>query len=125
MCNDPVSKTFLDKSMSPLDFRVMALFYTVEEKHHQCTIDNIYNSATFFKAAYNQEKKFLTNGVTRKVMRGIPSWIKQEELNSKKSHIETRGTENSAVLKGDQKINKLIENSVYETMPVHYISMVS
>ena len=40
-------------------------------------MDNIYNSATFFKAAYNHEKK-LPRGVMREVMRGILSWIKQE-----------------------------------------------
>ena len=48
-------------------------------------------------------------------MIGIPSFIKQEELNSKKAQIDTMGTSNAAVLKGGTKINKLIEASVYET----------
>ena len=78
--------------MSPLDARVMAIFDTVQEKNHQLAMDNLYNSATFFKAAYNHEKKVLTHGVTRKLMIGILQCIKQKELNKKKSHIETRGT---------------------------------
>ena len=58
-------------------------------------------------------------------MIGIPSCIKQEELKSKKAHIETRGTAKEAVLKGDPKLTKIIEASVYETNTFHYISMVS
>ena len=88
-------------------------------------MDNLYNSATFFKAAYNHEKKVLTHGVTRKLMIGILSCIKQKELNTKKSHIETRGTEKESVLKGYPKLTKIIEASVYDTKTVYYISMVS
>ena len=77
MCNDTVSKIYLAKSLSLLDVRVMALFDTVQEKHHQCAMYNLYKSATIFKAAYNHEKKGLTHGVTRKVIRGIPPCIQQ------------------------------------------------
>ena len=58
-------------------------------------------------------------------MRGIPSHITQEELNSKKSHIETRGTSKEAVTEGFPKNTNLIEASMYDTIPIHYISMVS
>ena len=60
-----------------------------------------------------------------KGMRGIPPCIKQEDLKSKKENIETRGTAKAAVLKGDQKLTKITEASVYGTKPVHYTSMVS
>ena len=56
MCNDPVSKIYLSKRMFSLGARVMDLFDTVEEKHHQCAIYNLCNSDNFFKAAYNHEK---------------------------------------------------------------------
>ena len=56
MCNYPVSKTYLSKRLLPLYARVMALIDNVEEKHHQCAIYNLYNSSTFFKAVYNNEK---------------------------------------------------------------------
>ena len=44
---------------------------------------------------------------------------------STKAQIETRGASNEAVSKGDPKLTKLIEDSVYDNNPVYYISMVS
>ena len=54
--NYPVSKTYLYKSLSPLDSILMSLFDDVEEKQHQCAMDNIYKSEKKFKAYYNHEK---------------------------------------------------------------------
>ena len=68
-------KSYLSKRILPLDSRVTELFNTVEEKHHQCKMYNIYNSATLFKAEYNHLKKVPTHGATRKGMRGIPPCI--------------------------------------------------
>ena len=56
MCNDPLPKTHLDKIMLPIHDIVLALIDYVEGKHHECAMDNIYNSAEFFKTAYNHEK---------------------------------------------------------------------
>ena len=53
MWNDPLPKTYLAKKILPLHARVMAFFDTVEEKHHQCAMDHLYNSDAFFKGAYN------------------------------------------------------------------------
>ena len=47
MCNDPFPKTYLSKIMFPLSDILIALFDTVEEKHNQCAMGNIYNSAEF------------------------------------------------------------------------------
>ena len=58
-------------------------------------------------------------------MRVIPTCITQEELQSQKEKFETRGTEKEAALEGDPKCNNLIEAIVYDTKPVHFISMVS
>ena len=49
MCNDPMPKTYLPKSLSPLGARGMTLFNTLEGKHYQCAMDNIYYSAKNFK----------------------------------------------------------------------------
>ena len=124
MCKNSLSKKYLSKRLSLLDSRVMAIFDTVEEKHHQCATDNIIHSAIFFKSAYNHERFFMTHGVLRKGMRGIPPCIKHEKFKSKKAHIDTRGIAKTVVPKGDPKLNKIIEASVYDTEPVHYISMV-
>ena len=61
----------------------------------------------------------------RKGRRGIPSFILKTLLKSKKAQIDTGGTEKVTVMKGGPKLTKLIEASVYDTNPVHYISMFS
>ena len=38
MCNDPVPKTYLANRLPPFHARLMALFGTVDEKHHQCAM---------------------------------------------------------------------------------------
>ena len=100
----------------------MALFDTVKVKYQQFEFNNIYNSAAFFKTAYNQ---VLTRGVTRKGMRGIPPYVDQKGLDLKKANIETRGTENESVMEGGIKCHNLIEASMHYTNHVHCISMVS
>ena len=60
MRNDPAPKKYLDTGLSPLHSCVMGLFDTVEDKHHQCAMDNLYNSAAFCQAAYNHDKKVLS-----------------------------------------------------------------
>ena len=66
-----------------------------------------------------------TRGVTSKVMRGIPSRVTKEKSKSKKSQIDTRGTSKESFLKGDPQLTNLIEASMHDNKPVHYISMVS
>ena len=61
----------------------------------------------------------------KKVIIGIPPFVTQEELNSNKAQIDTRGTSKEAVMEGDRKCPKLIEDSVYNTKPFHCIIMVS
>ena len=58
MCNDSLPKKYLAKRMLPLHARVMDIFDTVEEKHHKCTMDNIYNLDAFFKSSYNHEENY-------------------------------------------------------------------
>ena len=58
-------------------------------------------------------------------MTGIPPRVTQEELKSKKAHIEKKGTSKEAAMEGDPKRTNLIEDSIYYTTPAHYISMIS
>ena len=80
MCNDPSPKKNLAKKMLQLHARVMAFFDTMEEKHHQCAMYNLYNSDCFFQDSVQSREKLLSRGVTRKGMRGILSRVTQEEL---------------------------------------------
>jgi hypothetical protein len=109
--------------LSPLHSRVMALFDTVNDKYHRFGMENLYMSAKFAKAAYNNTNRVLIAGVTRQGMRGLPKAVIQEEVNTPSAQMQVRGTVKVAVLKGDPGCASLIAASVYDTKPVHFLSM--
>ena len=126
MRNDPALKKYLRQGLSLLHSRVMALFDSLEDEHHQCAMDNLYNSATFCRAAHNHENKVLCHGVTRKGGRGIPPSVIQQEATNKEEHKHVQGTVKAAVLEGgDPGCPGLTASSICDTKPVHYLSMVT
>ena len=58
-------------------------------------------------------------------MRGIPESVTKQEFNSKKAPIDTRRTSKETVTEGYPKRTNIIKDSIYNTTPVHYISVVS
>ena len=124
MRNDLAPRKFLKMGLSPLHSRVMALFDTLKNMHHQCAMDNLHNSAAFCKAAFNHSKKVLTHGVTRLGSRGVPPCVHQLEIKNRKQQISVRGTVKAAVLRDDPDCPNLVASSVYDAKPVHYLSMV-
>ena len=90
MSNIPAPKKYLKQGLLLLHSRVMALFDAVKDSYHHCTMDNLYNSAAFFGAAYNHTRKILCQGVKRKGMRGIPPSVLQVEQKSRKDQIKVR-----------------------------------
>ena len=122
--NEPALEEYVKSGLSPLHSRVMSLFDTVKDEHRICKMDHLYNSATFCKIAFNHPKKVMMYGVTQKVMHGIPACVIQEEAKSKNKQLEVRGTLKASVIQGDPDFPKLIATSVYDTNPVHYLSMV-
>ena len=67
----------------------------------------------------------LCHGVARKSGRGIPPSVFQEEVKNITQQRDVRGTVKSAALEGDPGCPNLVASSVYDTKPVHYLSMVS
>ena len=57
-------------------------------------------------------------------MRGIPIFVLQVEQKSRKDHIKVRVTVNAALLEGYAAYPNLVSCSIYDTKPVHYLSMV-
>ena len=80
-------------------------------------------SAKFAKATFNHPHSVLVAGVARKGMRGVPSCVLQEEKSSKKDQMKVRGTVKAAILKDDPNCPDLVATSVYDTKPVHFLSM--
>jgi hypothetical protein len=62
-------------------------------------------------------------GVTRKSGRGLPKNVFQEELKNKQQQEAVRGTVKASVLQGDKDCPSLVACSVYDTKPVHFLSM--
>ena len=121
--NHPPPKKYVDMRLSPLHARVMALFDDLKEDYHRCGIDNLYSSARFCKDAFNHEQKVLLHGVAQKGGRGIPAHVLQEEVNNRKEQELVRGTVKACKLVGDKKCPQLCAVSVYDTKPVHFLTM--
>ena len=124
MRNDTAPNKYIKQGLSPLYSRVMALFDAVKDSYHHCTIDHLYNSAEFCRAAFNHTRKIISQEVTRKGMCGIPPSVLQVEQKSRKYQIKVRGTFKAALLAGYTACPNLVACSIYDTKPVHYLSMV-
>ena len=123
--NDPAPTKYLRMGLSPLLARTMFLFDALRDEYHRCGMDNLYNSAAFCRYAYNHKNRVLVHGVTRRWGRGIPNCVLQQEVINRYAQIAVRGTVKAAKLVGDCDCPNLVASSVYDTKPVHYLSMVS
>ena len=68
-------------------------------------------------------QKIKLHGVTRKSGIELPVSIMQEELHNRKEQEKVQGTVNADELVGNSKCPSLISVSVYDTKPVHFLSM--
>lgn len=123
--NEPPPTKYTSKGFSPLHARVFWLFDQLRDNFHRVWMDNLYLSAKFARASFTHERKVLIAGVTRKSGRGVPLSVLQEELVRKKEQEAVRGTVKVSVLKNDPGCPDLIAASVYDTKPVHFISMIA
>ena len=80
--NNLALRDYIREGMSLLHGRVIFLFDLLKDKYHRCIMDNLYNSKTFCRQAYNHVKKVLCYGVKMKGLRGIPSCVIQEKMKS-------------------------------------------
>ena len=101
MRNNRAPSKCLKQGMSPLHSRVMVLFDSIEDNHHQCAMNDLYNSVAFCKAAYNHKKKVLCHSVARSGMRGISKYVMQKEVKNRKEQIAVCRTVKAAMLEGD------------------------
>jgi len=122
--NVPAPAKYLQRGMSALHARVLWLFDHLEDHYHRVWMDNLYLSASFARACYLHEKKVCIAGVTRKGGRGLPVHVLQDEKQTVKEAEKVRGTVKVAVLNGDPLCPYLVASSVYDTKPVHFLSMI-
>ena len=77
----------------------------------------------FFVRPTPEKNKALCHGAARKSGRGLPKCVIQEEPKRKTQQDQLRGTTKAAVLTNDPDIPDLVAFSVYDTKPVHFLSM--
>ena len=68
-------------------------------------------------------KKVKLHGVAQKSGRGLPSSIIQDEVQNCAEQDKVRGTVLAAELRGDDACPSLLAVSVYDTKPVHFLTM--
>ena len=122
--NQKAPKKWMDKGLSPLHSRVMALFSQLKKgtNHYKCYMDNLFMSAKFAKfAKCAQNPSVLIHGVTRSSGRGIPACLEQKIVNKKDDLLSTRGTLKVAKLVGDPDC-QLVAASLYDSKPVYLLS---
>ena len=95
---------YLKQGLFLLHSRTITLFDSLKDKHRHVGMYNLYNSASFGRAAYHHDKKVLCHGVTRKSERGIPNSVLQEEIQNLNAHRAVRGTVKAAVLEEIQPV---------------------
>ena len=121
--HEPPLVKYKSIGLSPPHALVMDLFDEVTDEYHECGVDNLHMSAKFCRDAYTHRKKINLHSVTHKSGRVLPSTIMQQELQNKADQEKVRGTVLADELVGDSKCPSLIVVSVYDTKPVHFISM--
>ena len=99
------------------------MFDVLQEKYHRVTCDNLYVSARLFREAYKHNSRVLLHGVCRTHGRGFPDFCIQQEIVGKEGQEKARGTVKGARLSGDSMCPDLVAVSVYDTKPVHFMSM--
>ena len=66
--------------MSPLHALAISIFDSMRDNFHECALDSLYSLTIFYKEAHNHNFRLICHGVTRKVMRGFPNYIVQNEV---------------------------------------------
>ena len=110
-------------NLSPTAKRVVWLVLRLPNNWTNVFMDNLFNSRKLFTALYIA--KALGHGVARTDGRGLPPSVIQKVEKNAKAALALSGTTKAAVLNNCEDCPNLLAVSVYDTKPVHILSMVS
>ena len=125
--NLPPPKYWIDKGYSLAHSRILFMLDALKDKHHTCGMDNLFISTKFVRGAFSEcRSKVMAHGVCCTSGRGLPSCVIQENVNQNEVLANlAQGTTKAAVLKGDSNCENLVAFSVYDSKPVHFLTMVA
>jgi hypothetical protein len=98
------------------------LFDLLKDLYHIVGMDNLFVSLKFARQAFAGKNKVMIHGVARVTGRGIPPCVVIEKIKNKKQAALVRGTTKAAVLKGDPDCPDVVAFSIYDTVPVHFLT---
>ena len=119
----PLPDLFKEKvpDLSPTAARVVWLALRLPNIWSRIYMDNLFNSRKLFTALYLA--KALAHGVVRTTGRGLPPSVRQVEEKNVREAQKVRGRTAAAKLINSPECPDLLACSVYDTKPVHMISM--
>jgi hypothetical protein len=122
-CAKPLNlpATFKHYDLSPTAKRVVWLALQLPNHRTRIYMDNLFNSHKLFTALY--QVKALAHGVARAHGRGLPLAIVQKEEKNVAWAEQLRGTTKVARMVDNRNCPDLLASSVYDTKPVHVLSM--
>eukprot|EP00984_Skeletonema_dohrnii_P025939 scaffold15185_cov72-Skeletonema_dohrnii-CCMP3373.AAC.1 len=112
-----------DLALSPTARRVVWLVQRLSNDWTNVFMDNLFNSRKLFTALFREKSK--GHGVTRTNGRGVCAEVIQPVEKDVKKADRLRGTTKAARLINCPECPDLIATSVYDTKPVHILSMVA
>jgi hypothetical protein len=118
-----VPEMYKHYDLSPTAKRVVWLALQLPNCWTRIYIDNLFNSHKLFMALY--QAKALGHGVVRPHGRGMPPQIVQMEEKNVAQAERLRGTTKAVRMIDSRNCPDLLAASVYDTKPVHLLSMVS
>ena len=86
------------------------------------TNDSIFYSYSTTRSTWRSKKKVMIHGVMRSDGHGVPKCVFQKEATAKADKEKARGTLKVALLKGDYKVQGLLEPSYYYSKPFYMMT---
>ena len=116
----------MDKGFYPTQARVIFLFEQPPCRFHIFYLENLFISIDICLTAYVELKaKVKIHGVKREKERGLPRFfIKKEDTKKLKKERAIR-TMKAGVIEGDADCPGIICCSIYDTNPVHFLTISS
>lgn len=96
----------------------------LKNKYHCVFMDNLYMSALFARRVMGSDNCVKIHGVTRREGKGIPSCVRQYDVQDENALDSVRNTLKVAVLEGDKIVKDLVAISYYDSKPVYFLSTV-
>ena len=115
---------WIDKGYSPTHSQILFMLYALPDQYYTCNMDNIFISENFLRSAYSETKsETIVHGVCQNKIVDYPTFLYNNIIQNREKYNNMRGGTNTCVLEVYVECPDLVVLSVYDTNPVHFLSM--